>query len=278
MEDNLKINDESNDRGYFTIIPNYILNHSTGNAQSLYLQLKRLAGEKGKAYPGYRYLEDKLSISHNTIKKEIKYLLEKGWIKDAGYVVVDTEGGPQKVRAFTIVDLWQINSDYYQRGVKIDTPLAKGGSTRGVKIDTKEDPLKEDKYDDFAKAQSSPSKEDTEIHIPTEEYTTEAIDEDGNPIQGKWGKKPGAPKSPNIMAIQKKFADLAFKAGKIRPIIDMKGYKMIQFALNTGGLTEPQLLDLFDEWFSMNKPDEEIIQITRALSSSQINSYKARNL
>lgn len=113
-------------------------------------------------------------------------------------------------------------------------------------------------------------------HVSSEEEI-EILPEDGEGNLLPQRKK-SAPKSPNIMAIQKKFADLAFKAGKTRPIIDMKGYKMIQFALNTGGLTEPQLLDLFDEWFSMNKPDEEIIQITRALSSSQINSYKARNL
>lgn len=148
MEREIKIEDKSGDKNYFTIVPNYILNHSTATAQALYLQLKRLAGDRGMAYSGRRYLMEKLRISKNTLRKEFEYLLEKGWIKYAGEKEVDTDGGKQKVKAYKIVDLWKINAEYYQkggqnrttleqRGVKIDP---QGGSTRGVKIDPKEDP------------------------------------------------------------------------------------------------------------------------------------------
>lgn len=143
----IQITDESNDRSYFTIIPNYILNHSTAVAQALYLQLKRLGGENGVAYPGSRFLMDKLHISHPTLRKEFAYLLNKGWIKSAGEVEVQTDGGKQKIKAYKIVDLWELNNQYY-RGEKTETPDTRGEkiATQGVKsggekIATKEDPI-----------------------------------------------------------------------------------------------------------------------------------------
>jgi hypothetical protein len=147
----IKVEDESGDRNYFTIIPNYILNHSTGIAQALYLQLKRLAGEKGVAYPASRYLRKKLGISQPTLRKELNYLLEKGWVKDIGYKLIDTDGGQQKIKSYKIVDLWKLNNEHYQRGEKIDTPLERGEKidtqgvkARGEKIGTKEEPLEEE--------------------------------------------------------------------------------------------------------------------------------------
>lgn len=63
----------------------------------------------------------------------------------------------------------------------------------------------------------------------------------------------------------------------IRPIVAIRDHRLVTFALNTGGLTEKQILDLFDEWFALGKSDEDTIQITRALSKVQINTYKVRN-
>ena len=152
-EQKIKIEDESGDHQYFTMVPNYILNHSTATAQALYLQLKRLAGESGVAYPGWKYLMDKLSITRNTLRKEMQYLLEKGWIKYNGEKAVSTPGGMQKVKSYKIVNIWKLNIDYYeskggqnkappeQRGVKI---IPQGGSTRGVKIEHKEEPLEKE--------------------------------------------------------------------------------------------------------------------------------------
>lgn len=150
-EKNIELKDESNDRGYFTIIPNYILNHSTAVAQALYLQLKRLAGENGVAYAGSRYLKERLKISQPTLRKEFNYLLAKGWIEYAGEKEVETDGGKQKIKSYKIVDLWQLNNKFYEskRGEKIDTPCQRGEKidtqgvkTRGEKIDTKEEPYK----------------------------------------------------------------------------------------------------------------------------------------
>jgi len=45
-----KIKDESNDRQYFTIIPNYILNHSSAIDKAIYIDMKRVAGENGRCF------------------------------------------------------------------------------------------------------------------------------------------------------------------------------------------------------------------------------------
>ena len=113
MEEKIKIEDGSNDRKYFTMIPNYVLNHSTATAQALYLQLKRLAGEGGVAYPGRRFLQKQLGISYPTLTKEFKYLLEKKWIDFVGTQLIKTDGGLQNVNGYRIIDLWRINVEHY---------------------------------------------------------------------------------------------------------------------------------------------------------------------
>lgn len=111
------------------------------------------------------------------------------------------------------------------------------------------------------------------------------VDENGEEVTtGAWGRPlNGSPKvareGKNKIAIriQQKFIALCKKETGIAPVQDIKGYKIVLYAMSTGGLSEPQIYDLFDEWFSLGKPDDEMVQITRALSGNQINGYKARN-
>jgi hypothetical protein len=171
MEKEIHLEDESGDRKYFTIIPNYILNHSTATAQALYLQLKRLAGENGVAYPASRYLRKQLKISQPTLRKEIKYLLEKGWIEKGEKKSVQTDGGMQEIQTYKIVDLWELNIKHFSKGgEKIDTPThekeqrgekidTQGVKTRGEKIGTKEELLEEEPS--FKKNNSELSSQDS---------------------------------------------------------------------------------------------------------------------
>ena len=149
-EKQMRVEDESGDKKYFTIVPNYILNHSTASAQALYLQLKRLAGENGVACCGSRYLQKQLGMTHNTIKKEFEYLLRKGWIKYNGEQSVMTDGGVQKVKTYKIIDLWQINIKEYQNNNTLTTKGYQNNNAgvsnkqhppkgRGIKITTKEE-------------------------------------------------------------------------------------------------------------------------------------------
>lgn len=92
-------------------------------------------------------------------------------------------------------------------------------------------------------------------------------------------KRPLGEEGQNKIAsrIRARFGEMCQKQLGTKPVLDIKGYKMVLFALNTGSLTEPQIMDLFDEWFKMGKSDEETISITRALSARQIEGYKVRN-
>ena len=121
----LDIIDESGDKKYFTIIPNYILNHSSANDQALYLQMKRLANDNETCYASDKYFMDKLSIGRKAIKKSIQYLLNHKWIKFDGFREANTKGGKQNVKTYKIVDLWKLNIKHYQKGVSERIPLTK---------------------------------------------------------------------------------------------------------------------------------------------------------
>lgn len=126
----LRLEDESGDRKYFTIIPNFILNHSTAIDQALYLQMKRYAGEKGSCYASGRTLRKKLGIGQKAYEKAISYLLEHNWIYHKGEQTVDTLGGPQIVKVYGVRDLWKMNNEHYDKGVAESDPLTPKGVAR----------------------------------------------------------------------------------------------------------------------------------------------------
>jgi hypothetical protein len=127
--DKIRVSDDSGDRKYFTIIPNYIANHSTANDQALYLQMKKHAGEDGECYLSEKTLKAKLGIGGIALKSSFQYLLEKGWIKYVGLKDVNTSGGVQKVKSYKIIDIWKINVDHYEKdkGVSETVPLIPKG-------------------------------------------------------------------------------------------------------------------------------------------------------
>ena len=118
----IEIIDKSGDRKYFTQIPNIIVNHSNAYEQSLYLTMKRLAGEKESCYASLNWLAKKLGVDKKTITKTIAKLLERQWIKEIEKRKV--RGG--QVRQFIIVDLWKENALSYESGCQI--PTSESGS------------------------------------------------------------------------------------------------------------------------------------------------------
>lgn len=113
--DKIRVNDDSSDRKYFTIIPNYIANHSTANDQALYFQMKKHAGEDGECYLSQKTLMEKLGIGDKALKKSFEYLLSHNWIKYIGLKDVNTSGGIQKIKSYKIVDIWKLNVDHYEK-------------------------------------------------------------------------------------------------------------------------------------------------------------------
>ena len=127
---NEKYFDESGDKKYFTIIPNYIANHSTANDQALYFQMKRLAGEKDVCEAGYRYFVRKLGIGYKAFKKSREYLLSKKWIAYIGKKKIMTSGGEQLVDCYKVNDIWELNNKYYQGGIERKHLSNNGGVDR----------------------------------------------------------------------------------------------------------------------------------------------------
>lgn len=120
----MEIKNESGDRKYFTIIPNYIANHSSANDQALYLQMKKIVGDReGVCYASEKYFKDKLKIGSKALKKSIQYLIDHKWIEEAGLREVETRGGKQTIKTYLIKDIWKMNVDYYQ-GVSESEPLS----------------------------------------------------------------------------------------------------------------------------------------------------------
>lgn len=146
---NIQVQDDSGDRKYFTIIPNYIANHSTANDQALYFQMKKHAGENGECFVSEKTLKKKLGIGGKALKKSIEYLLSHGWIKNNGIREVQTQGGVQKVKSYKVVDIWKMNNKHYE-GVSEREPLPKGclkvtqgvseSNQRGALSSNKEEP------------------------------------------------------------------------------------------------------------------------------------------
>lgn len=109
MQNKFKILDETGDRKYFTIIPNYIVNHSTPYEQAIYLFMKRVAGENGTCWTSAQEIARKLECSRNTISKYRDKLVKRGWIE-----LVGKRGRTKPTDEYRIVDLWKLNTDHYQ--------------------------------------------------------------------------------------------------------------------------------------------------------------------
>ncbi len=180
----IKIQDNSGDKNYFTIIPNYILNHSTIWDREVYIQMKRIAGEEGICWTSQKKLSKQCGISVNRLKKSIKYLLEHKWIKKIGTKQVETQGGTQEINEYKIIDLWRLNSDFYQtkqssKGVSPDDiPTSKG-------VSPDDTPTPQRGITDEAKGVSPEGyKEEHKNNIPLKKEATQALRDKINTILG----------------------------------------------------------------------------------------------
>jgi len=149
--ENINLQDKSGDKDYFTIIPNYVLNHSALWDREVYIQMKRIAGENGKCYISMPKLAKKCGIGKERLNKSIKYLIKSGWIKYVGKTPVMTKGGEQLINTYEIKDIWKLNNKFYGGGRSGDSPntggvavgiapiASKGGSPQGRKEELREE-------------------------------------------------------------------------------------------------------------------------------------------
>ncbi len=80
----------------------------------------------------------------------------------------------------------------------------------------------------------------------------------------------------NIIAsrLQKYFVETAEKELGVKPMYNKVGYILLCRALKH--LEEEKIKELFEDWFNEAKPEEDLIQITQALSANYLNRWKIK--
>mgnify|MGYP003340466716 CR=1 FL=1 len=73
------------------------------------------------------------------------------------------------------------------------------------------------------------------------------------------------------------FADKCLKYLRVSPVFSVRDHRRVSFAMNTGKLTEEEIKELFNDWFNLDVPDDQLISISAALSGRQIEKFKVRN-
>lgn len=138
MNNELQFEDDSNDRKYFSLLPHYILNHSTAIDQSLYMQMKRYAGENqlGECFASKNTLKEKMGIGEKALNKSIQYLIKREWIYEKGFKKISTKGGEQQVKIFGVKDIWKMNTSFYEGGAESRYPY-EGGLQSNSKVVSK---------------------------------------------------------------------------------------------------------------------------------------------
>ena len=109
-----QIEDQSGDRKYFTVVPNYIINHSSVIDQGLYLYMKRKAGDKGVCFVTQTTMCKDLRIGKDKLTASLNYLLKHEWIKLVG----KTPSKTRPINTYRVVDIWDINIKHYSQKKK----------------------------------------------------------------------------------------------------------------------------------------------------------------
>jgi CTP-dependent riboflavin kinase len=127
MQQKLNIEDGANDKKYFTIIPNYVIDTLDGWDFKLYAQMKRIAGEKETCYMSLSNLKKKCQMSRDRALKSIKSLTDKKLIIKLGEKQIPTGGGYQYTSIYRMKDIWKMNIEHYDKGCPPDgLPEVKG--------------------------------------------------------------------------------------------------------------------------------------------------------
>jgi hypothetical protein len=253
------------EKGSFTVIPNKeALRGLDPVMQCVFFWICAYADDKGQCYPSRSRLADDVGCSVRTIDKALLELCR------AEMLVKQT----RFVGNENATNLYQI----LLRGAKSTPPRANSALPPVQILRTELYPiLTQSNNDDSLRESSSFQGKE----ISNSEYTRVEVDEQfGVPREANVKSGSTAPNSPlraPLLKLQRRFGELCQSAIGTRPVPDKKGLAAIKFALNTGGLNEARLIELFEWWFDQRKPDEELISITRALSARSIEQFKLQN-
>lgn len=150
-------------------------------------------------------------------------------------------------------------------------------TARVTSVTTDKNRLDKNKDDEFQENSSSLS----EKEISETPLTRVAVDENyGAPREAVVKEAKAGPDSAQkslYWKVQARFSDMCHERVGTRPVRDLKAFRAVSFAMNRGGLSEPKIYQLFDDWFDQRIPDEKLISINGALSAANINKFKISN-
>ena len=123
----------SENKKYFTIVPNYVIEHSSAYELAVYTYLKRVAGEDGTCWESANNIGKKLNADPKTIRKYLKVLLKKNLIEKVG-----VKGKTKPTAEYKIIKIWELNSKHYQEKDKGNYPLSqrKGNESPNIRENT----------------------------------------------------------------------------------------------------------------------------------------------
>ncbi len=105
---NIEVHDAGDLRKYRTEIPNLIFEMGLSPyALTLYIHLKRTAGQNGKCWKSVRTLASETGVSKSEIARTRKELEERELI------TVEQPKDPRKPSVVSIVDIWEMNFDHF---------------------------------------------------------------------------------------------------------------------------------------------------------------------
>lgn len=108
-DERIKLIDDSSDHKYFTIVPNFILNHSSAIDKAIYLEMKRAAGDNGLCFMTEETMCKRNGIGKDTLHKSIKYLIIHKWVEFVGM----TPSKTRPIKTYKILNIWKQNTDFY---------------------------------------------------------------------------------------------------------------------------------------------------------------------
>ncbi|MCK5016396.1 MAG: hypothetical protein KAS32_04915 [Candidatus Peribacteraceae bacterium] len=128
-----RFEDKTSDKKYFTVIPNYILNHSDAVVKALYLDIKRAAGEDGRSFMTEETMCKRNGIGEKRLHKALKYLLNHKWIEFVGMTPAKT----RPIKTYKVLDIWKKNIEFFSKK-KIPSKSGVSKDTRQKKQDTRQ--------------------------------------------------------------------------------------------------------------------------------------------
>lgn len=113
--EHIKVEDNSGDHAYFTMIPNMLIDTLDACALTTYIIMKRLSGESQKpVWISKRYLMKQLRVGYPRVQEILDSLNKVGAVSFLGEGLATVKGVEQKVSYFSVQNIWADNIAHFK--------------------------------------------------------------------------------------------------------------------------------------------------------------------